>query len=113
MVYGQDKKRLSVMIVPDQENLVAWAKANRIHYKDINDLCNSDKALDEFKRIVDSKISTHNGFKSFEKLFCILLLPDAFKVGEEMTHSLKLKRNVIADKFKNRMELKCYTRYGD
>jgi len=111
MVYGQDKKRLSVMIVPDQENLTAWAGANKIGFSDIGDLCSNDKVLDEYKRIVDSKISTHNGFKSFEKIFCVLLLAEAFKLGEEMTLSLKLKRNVIADKYKNQMELKCYTSY--
>jgi long-chain acyl-CoA synthetase len=113
MVYGQDKKRLSVMIVPDQDTLVEWAAAQKIPYTDMNELCNTDRVLDEYKRIVDSKVSTQNGFKSFEKIFCILLLPDSFKVGEEMTHSLKLKRNVIAEKYKNKIEIKCYTSFGD
>jgi len=113
MVYGQDMKRLSVLIVPDEEVLVEWAKSQKIEFNSIEELCNNEEVLKEYKRIVDSKISTHNGFKSFERIFTILLLPEAFKIGEEMTHSLKLKRNVIAEKYKNLIELKCYAEYGD
>jgi long-chain acyl-CoA synthetase len=112
MVVGQDKKMLSVIIVPESEKLEQWAHENGIKYHNMDELCSNSKIQVEYKRIVDSKISTRNGFKSFEKIFCLMLLPEPFKVGEELTHSLKMKRNFITEKYKNKIELSCYAQFG-
>ncbi|EMM70781.1 hypothetical protein LEP1GSC038_1286 [Leptospira weilii str. 2006001855] len=41
------------------------------------------------------KISTKAGFKTFEKIAHIYILPKEFEKGKEMTETMKLKRNVI------------------
>ncbi len=110
MVYGQDKKHLSAIIVPEEEHLKEFAALNKIAYKDLKDLCDNDKVLDEFNRIINSKISTQNGFKSFERIYFFILVPEAFKVGEELTASLKMKRNFIASKYEHEINLKCYAK---
>lgn len=112
MVYGQDKKRLSAIIVPDEGALKAYAAKTKIKYKGMQDLCSKDEVIDEFKRIIDNKINTQNGFKSFEKIFCLVLTPNAFKVGEELTSSLKLRRNIIMEKYHDPVEKRCYLKFG-
>jgi long-chain acyl-CoA synthetase len=112
MIYGQDKKHLSAVIVPDEDQLMDFAIKNKIPFKDFKTLCNNDQVLDEYNRIVNSKISTQNGFKSFERIYCFILVPEAFKIGEELTASLKMKRNFIAKKYGHEINLKCYVKFG-
>lgn len=112
MVYGQDKKRLSAIIVPNEEKLKIYAEKYKIKYNTLKELCSNLVVIDEFKRIIDNKINTQNGFKSFEKVFCLVLTPNAFKVGEELTSSLKLRRNIIMEKYHDPIEKHCYLKFG-
>jgi len=95
MVVGQDKKYLSVLIVPGisefrqagvnvqtMEELVLNADANRI-------------IREEIKRLT----STNNGFKRFEQIKDFRMLPQSFEVGKELTNLFKIKRHVVEQKF--------------
>ena len=44
-------------------------------------------------------ISGQNGFKSFERISDFRFLPKAMEVGDELTNLIKMKRNVISDKY--------------
>ena len=46
---------------------------------------------------VDSRVSPKRGFKLFERVNKIQLLPRPFEKGTEITHTLKLRRDVITD----------------
>jgi len=113
MVYGQDQKRLSAIIVPDEENLKNFAMENGIKYHSFRRLCKHPKILEKYNEIIDSTINTKNGFKSFERIYCFLLTPQVFRVGKELTHTLKLKRNVIAKKYKKQIERIYYKKFKD
>ncbi|TVQ92843.1 MAG: long-chain fatty acid--CoA ligase [Bacteroidetes bacterium] len=95
MVVGQDKKYLSVLIVPGisefrqaglnirtMEELALNADANRI-------------IREEIKRLT----STNNGFKRFEQIKDFRMLPQSFEVGRELTNLFKIKRHVVEQKF--------------
>lgn len=104
MIVGQDKKVLGALIVPNEENLLEFVKKNNIKYKNYLDLLKNAEIIDEYKKIIKSKINYKNGFKDYETITFITLLPKPFEVGEELTHSLKMKRNIIAEKYKNEIE---------
>ncbi|HOF00354.1 MAG TPA: AMP-binding protein [Spirochaetota bacterium] len=104
MVVGQDKKTLGALVVPAREPLEEFAKQNGIAFKDFKDLCKNDKVLEEYSKIIKHRISHHTGFKNFEKITGFVLLPDPFEVGKELTNSLKMKRNVISEKYKKEIE---------
>ncbi len=104
IVVGQDKKTLGALIVPAKENLEEFAKKNRISYSSFEELCKNKIILDEFAKIIKHKINVQNGFRNFEKISCFELLTTPFEVGKELTSSLKMKRNVIFDKYKNVIE---------
>ena len=104
MVVGQDKKVLGALIVPAEENLFEFANNNGISYKSIGDLCKNSNIIDEYKRVIKTKVNLKNGFRDYERITYISLIEKPFEEGEELTHSLKMKRNVIAEKYKKTIE---------
>lgn len=104
IIVGQDKKTLGALIVPAKENLEEFAKLHNIQYSSFEDLCKNKIVIDEFAKIIKHRISVQNGFRNFEKISCFELLTTPFEVGKELTASLKMKRNVIFDKYKDLIE---------
>lgn len=104
IIVGQDKRTLGVLIVPDKENLEEFAKANGISFSNFEELCKHRIIIDEFSKRIKNKINVQNSFRNFEKIGCFELLSTPFEVGKELTSSLKMKRNVIFDKYKDLIE---------
>ncbi|MBN2544212.1 MAG: long-chain fatty acid--CoA ligase [Spirochaetes bacterium] len=104
MVVGQDKKVIGALIVPHEENLIEFAQKHSINFNTLEDICNDTTVLEEYRKICKSKINMKNGFKDYERIVPIALLKDPFQVGVEITHSLKLKRNFILDKYISTIE---------
>lgn len=104
MVVGQDKKVLGALIVPHEENLIEYARKHFISFSSFEDLCKNQQIIDEFKKICKSKINERHGFKEYERITYVTLLPRPFQVGEELTHSLKMRRNYIYEKYKDLIE---------
>ena len=92
IVVGQDKKYLTVLIVPNLNKFKNYGTSLEIlsHDKDVN-----KQIRDEIKKL----ISTENGFKSFEKIQDFRLLPKAFEMGDELTAKLSVKRHVVTEKY--------------
>ncbi|MBT3482353.1 MAG: AMP-binding protein [Opitutales bacterium] len=95
MIVGQDQKQLGALVVPSlegfanqgfsKESVAALAEDSEAH----------DRIVKEAKRL----ISNENGFKTFEHIHGIALLPKPFEVGEEMTNTFKIKRHVVDEKY--------------
>lgn len=101
ILVGHTKKGLGALIVPDFEKLKEYVQEN------FNKAVNSIEQVMEDKNIVTKIKSEMNallhhksGFKPFEKLQNIYFLDQEFKVGEELTNTLKKKRHVIEKKYK-------------
>lgn len=90
MVVGQDQKYLSVLVVPapDQFGGVSLDQLSK-------DEAAHGRVRAEVKRLVNAE----SGFKSFERVVDVRLLPSAFAVGEELTAKLSVKRHVVQDKY--------------
>lgn len=102
ILIGDRRMFLSALIVPDYEALKEYADANRIQYKNVEELVEMkqiyellDKELDQFQK----KLA------NFERVrkFAILDKPFTIETGE-LTPSLKVKRKVIEERYKDLIE---------
>ncbi|MBX9578664.1 MAG: AMP-binding protein [Chthoniobacterales bacterium] len=91
MVVGQDQKQLGLLIVPAAEVVT----------QQTTDLQQQQQIFQsEIRRL----ISTEHGFKAFEKIGPWRLLTKSFEVGDELTGTYKLKRHLIAEKYRALIE---------
>ena len=104
MVVGQDKKVLGALIVPDNESLLEYANKKEISYRKFEELCCNTEIIHEYKKIIKHKINDIHGFRNYERITYIKLIPEEFVAGDELTYSLKMKRNRITEKYKNIIE---------
>lgn len=97
MVVGQDQKYPGALIVPNPEIF----RENSIQAETLEELSRHPKAhriiRDELKQL----LSGTSGLKQHEQIREFRLLPENFKVGEELTNLFKLKRHVIEKKYEN------------
>ncbi|MEW6701649.1 MAG: long-chain fatty acid--CoA ligase [Bacteroidota bacterium] len=102
ILIGDRRMFVSALIVPDFEALKEYADANRIAYKNDDELVNMkqiyellDKELDQFQK----KLA------NFERVRKFAILDKPFTIeGGELTPSLKLKRKVIEERYKDLIE---------
>jgi long-chain acyl-CoA synthetase len=99
VVIGNDRKFASALIVPDWEQLEAYAKYKGIDgLKSRADFCHSPRIIDLFERQIAARTQT---LAQFEKIKKIALLDREFTVESgEMTPTLKVKRRVIDEKYR-------------
>lgn len=97
MVVGQDKKYLGALIVPSLE---AFASNGQT----LEDLARDEEVYKKVLAEVKGLVNDANGFKSFERVVDVRILPKAFEVGDELTNLFKLKRHVITDKYNDKIE---------
>ncbi len=99
VVVGQDQRALATLIVPDFDAL-AKASAELGIPSDPDEMLKDRKVIELFQEEVKRLISPANGFKAFERISQFRLIREEFKVGEELTHTLKKRRNVIQQKYR-------------
>ncbi len=51
------------------------------------------------KTDIDKLITRESGFKPFEKVSNIILVENGFKIGQELTQTLKIKRKQIEERY--------------
>ena len=101
-VYGDRKPYLTALIVPNLERLLEFAKEKRIHYYELDDLVMHEPVQKLFEQRlieINSRLAPYETIKKF-----ILLVHDFSVEGGELTPTLKLKRKIIYEKYKHRIE---------
>lgn len=104
MVVGQDQNSISVLVVGSQEHLEQYATRKSIAYPSYKELIHNEDIQALVYKEINRKISKANGFKMFEFIAHVTLLPNTFEVGDELTQTLKLRRSVITKKYKKYIE---------
>jgi len=95
IIVGQDKPRLGALIIPDFETLKAYAKKEKITYKSLKELIQKPEIIALYQKEQRRLISKEEGFKPYETVMGISLLPHEFTLeGGEMTETLKVKRRI-------------------
>jgi long-chain acyl-CoA synthetase len=95
MVVGQDQKSLGVLIVPSIEGF----RNAGVTAADAAELYASARARELVDAEIRELISSHTGFKAFERITVWRFLPKGFSLGDELTNTFKLKRHVINDRY--------------
>jgi len=102
MVVGPERKFAGALIVPSFENLKEWAKQNRISFGTVHDLVRHPAVLEMYKHVVEEYNQQFNHVEQIKKFE---LCANEWTVdGGELTPTLKLKRKVITEKYKDAIE---------
>jgi long-chain acyl-CoA synthetase len=102
VVIGDRRRFISALIVPKFEKLEDYAKSNNISYSSRAQLVLNEKVVDFLRAEVDR--ATPN-LASFERIKKIAVLERDFEIEKgEMTPSLKVKRNVVEQKYKGLLD---------
>jgi long-chain acyl-CoA synthetase len=98
VLIGDGRKFPAALIVPDWEQVEAYTRLKGIDVSDHRELCRHPRIVDLFERQVDRL--TQN-LARYEKVKAIALLPDELTIeGGELTPTLKVKRRVIDQKYR-------------
>ncbi len=98
---GDNKKFVSVLISPNFKALEDWAKQNGVNASDHAKLASDPKVQKLYEGMIQK---VNSGLAHYETIKKVTVVPDAWSVEEgELTPSLKLKRRVIVDKYKDQI----------
>ena len=96
VLLGDKSSAISAVVVPNFDKVKLWAAANNITFTD-KDMASSPEIRKLIKQEIDSRSA---GLADFEKIKRFDLLNNPFTVDSgELTPTLKVKRNVVAEKF--------------
>ncbi len=102
VVIGNNRKFASALIVPDWEQLESYAKLKNLKLKTRAEFCHDPRIIDLFERQIAAR--TQN-LAQFEKIKRIALLDQELTVeGGEMTPTLKVKRRIVDEKYRDAID---------
>ena len=97
-VVGDDRNFISALIVPNKENLLAWAEEKGLSGLDYNAICAHELAYDLFDAIVKDTMTNFSRYESVRKF---TLIADEWTVDRgELTQKMSIKRKVVVEKHK-------------
>ncbi len=97
VVVGDQRKFISALVIPEYEKLEEYAALNKIDFKSHADLAANEQIIS----FVESEIDRMTpNLASYEKVKKIVLLDREFEIDKgEITPSMKVKRNIVEDKY--------------
>jgi long-chain acyl-CoA synthetase len=102
VLIGAERKFPAALIVPVWEQLESYCKLKGIEVKSRSELCSHPRIIDLIQRQIDAL--TPNLAK-YERIKKVALLENEFTIeGGELTPTLKVKRRVIDDKYRDVIE---------
>ena len=102
MLVGNERKNVAALIVPNFDALNTWAGENDVDASEISTLVNTREVQQLIQQEIRELLSD---FADFEQVRRFALLEKEFSQEEdEMTPTLKLKRNIIIEKYADIIE---------
>ena len=99
VLVGAGRKFPSALIVPDWEMLRSYAQHKGLDIKTPSDFCRHPRIIDLLQRQVDSLTAD---LSRFERVKRVALLEKELTIdGGELTPTLKIKRRVIDEKYRD------------
>jgi long-chain acyl-CoA synthetase len=99
VVVGESRRFISALIVPNFEKLEEYARTNRIPFRDLAELCGREAIVDFMQAEVDRATPE---LASYERIKKIVLLDHDFELAAgEVTPTLKVRRAIVEDKYKD------------
>ncbi|MGZ3770202.1 MAG: AMP-dependent synthetase/ligase [Bdellovibrio sp.] len=101
-IHGDQKKYIVALLTLDRPSVEKLAKEKNVSYSDWNELVNSAFVKEVVRKAV---ADANDQLASWESIKKYAILPDEFTVeGGELTPSLKVKRKVIDQRYKDKIE---------
>ena len=101
-VIGDQRKYVTALIIPAYEALKEYAAQKQIAYKNLEDLVRNQKIQELFTARLKE---LQQNFASFEQIKKFTLLPAPFSMETgELTNTLKLRRVIINQRYKEQIE---------
>ena len=98
IVFGDRKPYLVALLTPNIERIINFAREQGISYIDIEELVNNRKIKDLFAKRIEA---LNENFPPYETIKYFAIVPREFSIeGGELTPTLKMKRKVIYEKYK-------------
>lgn len=105
MVIGEGEKHPAAIIQPSFDFLKEWCKRKKIDYTSNEEMIKQERIINRIYREVEHY---NEGFAQYERVKKIILSPSEWGIDTgEMTPTMKVKRRVIMENFKEEIE-KCY-----
>ena len=102
MLVGNERKNVAALIVPNFDALKSWGTENGLDVSEISEMLQTREVQQRIQKEIRERLTD---FADFEQVRRFALLEREFSQEEdEMTPTLKLKRNVIIEKFSDEIE---------
>lgn len=99
VVIGNERKFPAALIVPNLEALRKYAALKKIKYQDLTELLENPRIIELFEKEVAKYTAD---LSQFEKIKAIALIDhELTPEGGELTQTLKIRRHVVAEKYKH------------
>jgi long-chain acyl-CoA synthetase len=99
VMIGNKRNFPAALVVPNFDNLEKWARGKAVAFKDRDDLIARPEVVEHYERTI--KDLTHD-LAQFERIKKITLLAREFTLESgELTPTLKVKRRVVEQKYKD------------
>jgi len=99
VLIGNRRRFPAALIVPDFERLEEWTRSQGIPSFNRQELVRDPRVIDFMQQQVEGMTSN---LAQFERIKKVTLLPKAFTLeGGELTPTLKVKRNIIEERYKD------------
>ncbi len=102
LVYGDRRRFLTALLVPNFDNLSRYAEIHKIGFLTHCDLVNHPQILILMRRRIEKLQTGQPGFMQIKRF--TLLSRDFLAESGELTQTLKIKRKVVAKKFSQVLE---------
>ncbi len=101
-IIADERKFVSALIIPEYRLVEEYARANGIDFESREDLCRNEKIYNMMKERIDT---LQQQLAHYEQIKRFTLLPHHFSMERgELTNTLKLKRRVINDNYKDEID---------
>lgn len=102
MVVGEGRNFVSALIVPNFLSLADWCMKNHVNAKSPEEMVKNPEVLKMFRAAIDEK---NKNFGHWETIKKFELMPKEWSIDTgELTPSLKVKRKIVNEKYKDMIE---------
>ena len=102
LIHGDKRKYIVALITLDETNIKKYALNNNISFSDVSSLAHSDKIKELIREAV---AEANNQLSSFESIKSFAILENDFTIESgELTPSLKVKRKICDERYKDKIE---------
>jgi long-chain acyl-CoA synthetase len=103
VVVGQDQKGLRAILTVNEDHLKKLGDRLKVRWDELwhptRPTVEHRKVLDALGSEIKRLVNRESGFKPFEAITKFVVVKKKFEVGDELTQTLKVKRQVVEDKY--------------